>query len=143
MQDNNEIAKINQFLTVVSPVVVEVVKSILQSLDWQVKQKGCGLDLAFSIKQDKKEAEFYLRNLFLEIDTIDRDEDPLMFDENLHDFDYFMAKMGQLIASKLNVLFKLLGQEDMDAAVESITKDARQYERIRIWRFDNKPTSKK
>ena len=142
MQDNNEIAKINHFLAAVSHVVVEVVKTILQSLDWQVKQQGCGLDMVFSIKQDKKEAEFYLHNLFLEIATIDRDAQPLMFDENLRDFDYFLAKMGQLIASKLNVLFKMLGQEDMDAAIESIAKDSKQYERIRIWRFDNKPANK-
>jgi hypothetical protein len=143
MQDKNEIAKINHFLTVVSPIVVEVIKTILQSLDWQVKQEGCGPDMVFAIKQDEKEAQFYLHNLFLEIATIDRDAQPLMFDENLRDFDYFLAKMGQLIASKLNVLFKMLGQENMDAAIESITKDAKQYERIRIWRFDNKSTSKK
>jgi hypothetical protein len=143
MQDKNEIAKINHFLTVVSPIVVEVIKTILQSLDWQVKQQGCGLDLFFSIKQDEKEAQFYLHNLFLEIATIDRDAQPLMFDENLRDFDYFLAKMARLIQSKLNVLFQLLGQEDIDAAIESITKDSKQYERIRIWRFDSKPTVEK
>ncbi|MCX5637382.1 MAG: hypothetical protein NTX52_06785, partial [Planctomycetota bacterium] len=75
--------------------------------------------------------------------TIDRDAQPLMFDENLRDIDYFLAKMARLIQSKLNVLFQLLGQEDMDAAIESITKDSKQYERIRIWRFDNKPTVEK
>jgi len=143
MQDKNEIAEINHFLAVVSPIVVEVIKTILQSLDWQVKQEGCGLDMVFAIKQNDKEAEFYLHNLFLEIATIDRDQDPLQFDENLWDFDYFLAKMARGIQSKLNVLFKMFGQEDMDAAIESITKDSKQYERIRIWRFDSKPTVEK
>ncbi len=136
----NEIAKINQFLAAVSPVIVEVIQTILQSLDLQVKQQGCGLDMAFAIKQDKKEAEFYLHNLFLEIATVDRDQDSLQFDENLRDFDYFLAKMARGIQSKLNVLFKMLGQDDMDAAIESISKDSKQYERIRIWRFDQKPS---
>jgi hypothetical protein len=143
MQDENEIAKINHFLAVVSPIVVDVVKTILQSLDWQVKQQGCGLDIVFAIKQDKKEAQFYLHNLFLEIVTIDRDAQPLMFDENLRDIDYFLAKMARGIQSKLNVLFKMFGHEDMDAAIDSITKDSKQYERIRIWRFDSKPTVEK
>jgi len=31
-----------------------------------------------------------------------------------------------------------LGQQDIDAAIDNITKDAKQYERIRIWRFDQK-----
>jgi hypothetical protein len=142
MQNQIEMEKINHFVSLVSPVVVDIVKTILQSLDWQVKQQGCGLDMVFAIKQDKKEAQFYLHNLFLEIVTIDRDAQPLMFDENLRDFDYFLAKMARGIQSKLNVLFQLLGQEDVDAAIESITKDSKQYERIRIWRFDSKPIGK-
>jgi len=143
MQDKNEIAKINHFLSVVSPVVVEVVKSIFQALNWQVKQQGFGLDLVFSIKKVEKEVQFHLHNLFLEIAAIDRDAQPLMFDEKLRDFDYFLAKMGQLIASKLNVLFRLFGHEDLNVAIEDIIKDSKQYERIRIWRFDNKPAGKK
>jgi hypothetical protein len=143
MQNQIVIEKINCFLTLMSPIIIEIVKTILQTLDFQVIEKGRGLDLVFSIKAEKKEAEFYLHNLFLEIATIDRDEELLRFDEGLRGFDYFLAKMARLIQSKLNVLFQLLGQEDVDAAIESITKDAKQYERIRIWRFDSKPTVEK
>lgn len=138
MQSQEEVEKINRFLFMVLPVVTEIVKTILQSLNYQVIQKGHGLDLVFSIKAGKKEAEFYLQNLFLEIVSIDRDEVPLRFDENLRDFDYFLAKTARLIASKLNVLFHLFGEEDVDAAIENITKDAKQYERIRIWKVDQK-----
>ncbi|MCX5638849.1 MAG: hypothetical protein NTX52_14320 [Planctomycetota bacterium] len=138
MQSQEEIEKINRFLCMSLPIVTEIVKTILQSLNYQVIQKGHGLDLVFSIKAGKKEAEFYLHNLFLEIVTIDRDEEPLRFDENLRDFDYFLAKTARIIASKLNVLFHLFGEEDLDAAIENITKDAKQYERIRIWKVDQK-----
>lgn len=139
MQSQKEIEKINRFLYMALPVVTEIVKTILQSLGYKIYQKGSGLDLVFSIKQNEKEAEFYLQNLFLEIASIDRDEVPLRFDKNLRDFDYFLAKMVRVIESKLRVLFHLFGEEDIDAAIENITKDAKQYERIRIWRFDNKP----
>lgn len=138
MQSQEEVEKINRFLCMVLPTVTEIVKTILRSLNHQVIQKGHGLDLVFSIKAGKKEAEFYLHNLFLEVVTVDRDEVPLRFDENLRDFDYFLAKTARLIASKLNVLFHLFGEEDVDAAIENITKDAKQYERIRIWKVDQK-----
>jgi hypothetical protein len=79
----------------------------------------------------------------LEITTIDRDKQPLRFDESLRDFDYFLAKTSRTVASKLNVLFHLFGQEDMDAAIENIAKDAKRYERIRIWRFDRNDSEQK
>lgn len=138
MQNQNEITKINHFLCLVSPIVMGQVKMILQSTGLEVKEEGCGADLAFSIKSGEKEVKFYLYNLLLEIATVDRDEEPLRFDENLRNFDFFLAKTARLVQSKLKVLFHLFGEEDVDAAVERIGKDAKQYERIRIWRFDQK-----
>lgn len=143
MQDQIEMAKINAFLSLVTPIVVSVVRTVLETLDFKVKQEGDGLEMAFSIKKDEKEAKFYLHNLLLEITTIDRDGQPLRFDESLRDFDYFLGKTSRTVASKLNVLFRLFGQEDMDAAIESIARDAKRYERIRIWRFDRNDSEKK
>jgi hypothetical protein len=84
--------------------------------------------------------KFFVHNLFLEIATKDRDEKPLRFDEGLCDFDYFMDKTTRLIQSKLNILSRLIPAEDMEAAIESISRDAGQYDRIRIWKFDQKPS---
>lgn len=138
MQNQIEIEKINNFLSLVSPVVVTIVKTILQPLGCDVREESSGLDLAFHIKSEGKEVRFFLHNLLLEIATIDRDEDPLQFDENLRDFTYFLRKTAHVVESKLNVLFQLFGQDDVEAAMENITKDAKKYERIRIWRFDQK-----
>ncbi len=136
MQEQIEITKINHFLAEVGPIIVGVTKAILHALGCKIEDEGCGLDLAFSIKSGEMTLKFYLRNLLLEIVTTDRDEDPLRFDENLKDFDYFLAKMGCAINSKLRVVFEVLKEDDFDAAVENICKDAKDYERIRIWRFD-------
>jgi len=143
MQNHIEIAKINAFLSLVTPIVTGVVRTNLKTLNVKVKEEGGGLELVFSIKKDEKEARFYLQNLLLEIATVDRDEEPLRFDENLRDFDYFLAKTTRVVASKLNVLFHLLGQDDIDAVIENIAQDAKQYERIRIWRFDQTDTDEK
>jgi hypothetical protein len=138
MHNQIEITKINHFLSLVSPLVVTIIKTMLQSISCEVKEEGSGLDLAFHIKSEGKELQFFLNNLLLEIATIDRDEDPLQFDENLRDFTYFLRKTAHVVESKLNVLFQLFGQDDVEAAMENITKDAKKYERIRIWRFDQK-----
>ncbi len=136
MQNHNEITKINAFLSLVTPMVAGVVRTILETLDFQVIEKGQMFELIFSIKKGEKQAEFYLQNLLLEIATVDRDENPLRFDMKLRDFDYFLAKTCRLIPSKLNVLFHLFGKEDVDEAIDNIARDAKQYQRIRIWKFD-------
>ena len=142
MQNQKEIAKIGHFLYMALPIVVEVVKTFLRSADCEVKQEGCGLDLAFFIKSGEKESKFYLRNLLMEIATVDRDEEPLRFDENLRDFDFFLAKTVRLVQSKLKILFHLFAEEDIEAAIENISLDAKQYERIRIWQFDQNSPGK-
>lgn len=136
MQEQIEITKINRFLADVGPIVVGFTRAIIQSIGCDVKDEGSGLDLAFSIKSGEKTLKFYPRNLLLEIATIDRDEEPLRFDEELKDFDYFLAKMARAINSKLRVVFEVLKEDDLETAMESICKDAKDYERIRIWRFD-------
>jgi len=136
MQESKEIAKINHFLSMVLPLVTELVSAILRSSGIEIQKEGSGLDMAFSIKSGEKGAKFYLRNLLLEIATLDRDEDPLQFDERLRDFDFFLAKMTNTIQSKLRVLFHVLEKDDIQAAVESISRDAKLYERVRIWQFD-------
>jgi len=136
MQESKEIAKINHFLSMVLPLVTELVSAILRSSGVEIRKEGSGLDTAFSISRGEKGAKFYLHNLLLEIATLDRDEDPLRFDERLCDFDFFVAKMANAIQSKLRILFHVLEKDDIKAAVESISRDAKFYERVRIWQFD-------
>ena len=139
MQNQTEITKITQFLHLISPIVADVVRTFLQAIKLQVTEQGSGLDLAFQIRLGEKEAKLFLHNLLLEIATIDRDEEPLRFDERLNDFESFLKKATHLTSGRLCMLLRLLGEDDLDKAVESICADANQYERIRIWRFDQKP----
>lgn len=136
MQDRNELSKINRFLHMVSPIVIAQVKRILQSAGLQVEERGSGSDLVFIIKSGEKEIMFSPYNLLMEIASIDRDEVPLRFDENLEDFGFFLDKMARLTQSKLQILFKLLAEDDVEKVIDNISRDAEQYQRIRIWRFD-------
>ena len=141
MQDRNELTRINRFLRMVSPIVIGQVKMILQSTGLQVEERGSGSDLIFIIKSGEKEVHFSPYNLLLEIVSIDRDEVPLRFDENLQDFGFFLDKMSCLTQSKLQILFKLLAEDDVEKAIDKISMDAEQYQRIRIWRFDQEKSS--
>ncbi|HBG26121.1 MAG: hypothetical protein A2Y10_16325 [Planctomycetes bacterium GWF2_41_51] len=137
MQNQQEITKINYFLSRTGSVIIYSLKTFLQAADMAVKEKGHGLDTVFHIKAREKELELYLGNLLLEIATIDRDAAPLRFDEGLLDFDYFLNKLSKVIDSKLQILFKLLEHEDVDKAMESITELAANYERICILKLDS------
>ncbi len=141
MQNQNEISRINRFLHMVSPIVIGQVKMILQSTGLQVEEKGSGSELIFIIKSGEKEIHFSPYNLLLEIASVDRDQLPLRFDENLQDFGFFLDKMARLTQSKLQILFKLLAEDDVEKAIDKISMDAEQYQRIRIWRFDQKNSS--
>ncbi|MHC4536924.1 MAG: hypothetical protein ACYS6K_23500 [Planctomycetota bacterium] len=141
MQDRNEISRINRFLHMASPIVIGQVKMILQSTGLQVEEKGSGSELVFIIKSGEKEIHFSPYNLLLEIASLDRDHVPLRFDENLQDFGFFLDKMARLTQSKLQILFKLLAEKDVEKAIDKISMDAEQYQRIRIWRFDQENSS--
>ena len=138
---NRDKIQITRFLCMVSPIVAEIVRTILRSFDWQVSEEGKGLDLAFSIKSGEKQIKFYLHNLLMEIATIDRDQQPPRFDENLRDFDFFLTKTTQLTQSKLNILFYLLKEQDLDTTIEDIIQATKHYERIRIWKIDQNKSS--
>jgi hypothetical protein len=135
----NETGKISQFINLISPLVCEIAKAILQASDWQVIQNGIGLDTVFSIKKDDKEAEFYLHNLLFEIATVDRDAEPLVFDENILVLHIFLDKTAKLLESKLKILHHIMHQEDVEVAINEIAKEAKHYQRIRILRLDQKP----
>jgi len=143
MQDHKDIERINHFVYRVSPIVADVIKRFLLLSGYDVRQQGQGLKIAFSIKKGKKEAKMYLQNLLLEIATVDRDQDPLQFDENMRDLDYFLAKLVNLTESKLKILLHFFAEEDIDAAIDNISLDAKQYERIRIWQIDQKKPTRK
>lgn len=136
MQDQNEITKINEFLSVAAPFVISRVKMLLQSAGLEVKEEGSGADLAFLIESGRARVKFFPYNMLLEIVTVNRNEKPLRFDENVEQFGYFLAKTAHIAESKLRVIFQTLGEDDLGVAIENICQGTKSDERIHIWRFD-------
>ena len=137
MHQQNDAQKITSFLALVWPIVSQLVNAMLKTLGWHVTERGSGLNVVFDIESEGKKAQFYLYNLLLEIATIDRDEEPLRFDWNLHDFEFFLKKTTQLLQSKMVILYQLLSEDDVDAAIKKVTDQARHYQRIRIIKLDS------
>ncbi len=136
MKNHKDIIAIAAFLRFATPLIIGQIRAVLKALQIQFRETGQCLGHCFWLKDGEKEVQFMLRNLFLEIATQDRDAEPLRFDQKLTDFDYFVTKCSHLIHSKLRILFRFLGEEDVDKAIEKISQEAGDYERIRIWKFD-------
>ena len=136
-------SRIDKFIFLTTPLITGIVEQLLRKLQLDIEKKGQGLETKFCIKNNEHDIEFHMRNLLLEIAAIDRDENPMQFDEQLKDFGYFMSKMNQLIDSKLRVLLELIFEKDLDKASENIAKLSNNFERIRIWKMDikDKPSS--
>lgn len=141
MQDESEITEINDFLSLTGPAIIAQVKMILQSAGLKVRETGRGPDLTFTLKSGHKEVEFCPHNLLLDIATIDRNQEPLRFDKELRDFDYFLAKKARFVESRLKVVFQFLTEDNLDVAVDNISRNAKKDERICIWRFGRNKSS--
>ena len=135
MQNHSDM-RIPVFLRFVYPIVLRQIREVLRESGFAFREAGQGLEHCFWIKQGEKEIQFLLRNLLLEIATVDRDEQPLRFDTRLGDMHYTAAKSAKLVVSKLRILSSLLEQDDIEKAIDSIADKSGNYERIRIWRLD-------
>ena len=134
---HNETERISKYINFISPFVCDITKTIVESCGWQVTENNIGVNIVFLIKADDRQAEFYLHNLLFEVATIDRDANPLFFDEKLEDFDYFLEKTLNIIQSKLKILCHIFCETDIDTALNKITKEAKSYQRVRIIKLDN------
>jgi len=126
MQDMSEITKINDFLFLTGPAITAQVKMILPSAGLKVKEAGRGPDLTFTLKSGHKNIEFCPQNLLIDIATVDRNEEPLRFDANLRDFDYFLARKARVIEGRLKVVFQFLTEDNLDVAVANSVKQISQ-----------------
>ena len=118
--ESAELAKIARFLGVLAPFIQETVKRSLVASGFEVVASGKGFNLSYDIRHEDKRAVFYFRNMYLEIATIDRDTEPLQFDERLGDYRYFLSKTFNVIKSKLDILHKLLKSKDTDKTIDEI-----------------------
>jgi len=137
IQDCPETHKIADFLSANEQVITEIVKKLLIMCNCDVLTNGQGLELRFYLSFGETKAVFYFRNLFLEIATIDRDADPLQFDDKLHDYHYFMSKASFIIKSKLEILLRLLKSDDTDKTIDEIFNEFNG-ERIIIEKIENR-----
>lgn len=138
--------KIALFLTVEGSMIISGIRMMLEACGFEVIQSGKGLETKFNIKQDKFTATMFLRNAFLEIATIDRDEKSLRFDQRLVNPDYTAWKIAEVVNSKLTALMATLkSPKDGGKALEQLKKMAEQgvYERVRIWEIDRKAAENK
>ena len=124
--------KIENVLRVAYKFVPSAIKDILENEGFKVEEQGKDLDLSYKVSGTGDfHAVFYFHNLFLEIATKDRDDDPLEFDEGLSSFGCFMLKSVKVIDSKLR-LFTAILKKGPDISGEEIKKIVPEGTRVRV-----------
>ena len=111
-----------------SPVVKRCVQEILEKEGYSYEKKLGGWEEFFEVKtkdgRDGK-AEFFLKNLYLEIATKDRDDELLEWDARLLDFSFFREKVTGVISSKIRPLLIILSTDDTEKMEEKLTEWAK------------------
>lgn len=123
------------FLAFVGPALAEALSDYLQARGFEIVKIGEGIRQRFTVRNGVHEATLFLRNLFLEIATVDGHEEPLQFDTKLREFDYFTAKATHVVDSKIRLLARMLETENMDEVLEGLDTE---YGKVKILRIDKK-----
>jgi len=128
-----------------SPMVKGYIQEILEKEGYSCEEKEKGWEEFLEIKaKDEKEvkAQFFLHNLYLEIATKDRDDEPLEWDTRLLDSSFFQEKATTIIFSKIRPLLIALSTNDAKKLDEKLTKLAKSEGfRMRMTLFDKNERS--
>jgi len=117
-------------------------KKKFRELGFSITEEGEGFNLIFDLelKGSDFSGKFFFRNLWLEIITKDRDDEPLEFDIELFDGNWMLQKAGEIMLSKLEI-FKTVAKHK-DKSMEEINKEIMKlshlYGRLNYRRVDKK-----
>lgn len=109
MQNRIENPKINQFIQgMLEQNCVDFIKVHLQAAFQDVQQKGTGLDAVFHINFNGNKTKFFVKDLLIELAAIDKNEEPLRYDEDLCRLQYFQAKFEMVSTKMINLMLEQL-----------------------------------
>lgn len=135
-QVKQEYIKINLFLNKAAPLVLNLLEDIFRDHNIDFTRAGQGLNMKYDLKKGQLSSTMFLGNLFLEIATVDRDSEPLIYDKRLNDFKFFIARLKDVINSKIAVLIPLMEGKDIEEAKKIAKKRHSSYERFIIKELD-------
>jgi len=132
-----EYDKINSCINKSLPLVLTLLESAFSDNNIDYTLTGRGLDMKFELKKNKFGSSMFLRNLLLEIATVDRDNEPLHYDYRLDDMEFLFRRILEIVSSKLRVLLPVMNGKD----IKEIERYAPNYERLKIAKLDGKKLS--
>ena len=136
-QLKQEHLKINQCLDIAVPLVLGLLEAAFQGNDIGFTLSGKGIDMQYNLSKGKLSMSMFLRNLFLEIVTTDRDLNTLRYDFRLDDTDFLLRRIFSIVESKLAIVSPLLDGKD----IKEVEKLSSNYERMIIAVLDGKKTT--
>ncbi|OHB52630.1 MAG: hypothetical protein A2Y12_03680 [Planctomycetes bacterium GWF2_42_9] len=137
-----EYDKINRCLSKIAPIVLLTLESTFAENGIEFKLVGKGLDSKYQLKKGSLECSMFLHNLFLEVATVDRDATPLKYNNRMDDNEMLLARIIEIVDSKLAPLLLLIAGKDADE-IERLAKQSHPgYERFNITMLKDKNMSK-
>lgn len=135
----NDMKMIGKFLEIFGDVLIELTKYKIAKFGYNVEITGKYLDTILIIsKKDSKvdRMELHIHNMFMEIFTMDRDENPLRFDYGVIDYDYFEKKYEDIINSRVSMIDTMMKSDSKNLKENVINKHSKDMERINIIEID-------
>jgi hypothetical protein len=115
----------------IGPVVLKMIEAEFTARKLSYERCGTGFDICYKVGKDSHSTILYIHNLMFEILTVDRDANPLEFDERILKSDYCMHKIAGQVASKLFVLFAWLDGKSAKEIADMVQTEGN-YERFRL-----------
>jgi hypothetical protein len=131
MNENINEKKMIAFCTRIFPTVSAIFTDFFDSHG--IKHKLVMNDTdgpTYHLTHNNGTSEFYLRNLLLEITTMDRDQIPLVFDERVDTNPlYCSMKINEVCSGRLRVMEEVLNGADLES-IKNTFKDDKRYRRF-------------
>jgi len=123
-----EYDKIDQCLKKAAPLALKLLEAAFTDNNIDFTLTGTGLDMKYELSKGKFGSSMFMRNLLLEIATVDRDTEPLRYDYRLDDMEFLFRRIVETVGSKLAVLLPVMNGK----GIKSVRKLAPNYERLKI-----------
>lgn len=137
-----EFEKIDRCIKKIAPLVLATLQSVFKEHGMAYELTGKGSDLKYTLKKGPIECSMFLRNLFLEIATIDRDTTPLYYDTRCDNPEFLAKRMYDIVGSKLAPLLPLMSGTDPSQIEKIAWQSHPNYERFRVTLLKDIPMSK-
>ena len=137
--EEQNVSLIAGYINTFGPPIAGLLIASFEGKGYNVVACNPGLNMQLEVSKDNKTTVLYLRGLFLDIATTDRDADPLIFDTRITDLSEAAKKISRVLRDRIELVERLMGAETNEDMAQ-VTKDlAHKFERLKMTMIEPEP----